>query len=248
MNIKILTLFDSYFDGPFSTGIIGNCVNHSLINTEIINLREYGSGNYKKCDDYPYGGGPGLVMTADLFDRYYKANPKCQGEHTVLFSPTGSIFNQSMARRLSKKSNITFILGHYEGIDGRVEAAYADECISIGDYVLSGGEAVAVVVVDAICRYKGGLGNGLSLENDSFESGSNGLLEYEQYSRPPSINGLDVPDVLLSGNHKNIAQFRRMRSLIRTFTYRKDIFAKVSITKEDISTIYNYLVEKSNDK
>ncbi len=247
MNIKILTLFDDYFDSPFSTGIIGNCINHDIVNVDIVNLREYGTGNYKKCDDYPYGGGPGLIMTADLFNRYYENNPKKSDDYTVLFSPTGTVFNQAKAKELSMKDNITFILGHYEGIDSRVETTYADESISIGDYVLSGGEAASIVVVDAICRYKGGLGNENSLIDDTFEEGTNGLLEYEQYTRPLEINNLKVPSVLLSGDHKKIREFRRIQSLIRTFTYRQDLFVKVDITKKDIFAIYDYLAKKSNN-
>ncbi len=245
MNIKILTLFESYFDSPLSSGIIGNCITHNHVNVDVVDIRKYGYGNYRKCDDYPYGGGAGLVMTTDLFERYYEANPKVSGEHTVLLTPTGSVFNQDKARMFSKKDNLTFILGHYEGVDARVENAYVDESISIGDYVLSGGEAAVLVIIDAICRYKGGLGNENSLINDTFESGMDGLLEYEQYTRPDvDALGAVVPSVLMSGDHKKIAEYRRLRSLIRTFTYRKDLFAKADITKKDIIAIYNYLAKK----
>lgn len=245
MNIKILTLFERYFDSPLSTGIIGNCIAHNHVSVNVVDIRRYGYGNYRKCDDYPYGGGAGLVMTVDLFERYYEANAKTRGEYTVLLSPTGSVFNQDKARMLSEKDNLTFILGHYEGVDARVENAYVDESISIGDYVLSGGEAAVLVIIDAICRYKGGLGNDASLVDDTFESGMNGLLEYEQYTRPDVDNiGQEVPSVLMSGDHKKIAEYRRLRSLIRTFNNRKDLFAKADISKKDIIAIYNYLAKK----
>lgn len=228
-----------------SVGIIGNCKAHNHVDIDVVGIRQYGYGNYRKCDDYPYGGGAGLVMTADLFERYYEANPKASNEHTVLLSPTGSVFNQAKAKEFSEKENLTFILGHYEGVDARVEQAYVHESVSIGDYVLSGGEAAVIVIIDAICRYKGGLGNENSLVDDTFESGMDGLLEYEQYTRPElDALGVSVPDVLLSGDHKKIAEYRRLRSLIRTFTYRKDLFAKANITKKDIIAMYNYLAKK----
>ncbi len=245
MNIKILTLFENYFDDPLSVGIIGNCVAHNHVNIDVIGIRQYGYGSYRKCDDYPYGGGAGLVMTADLFERYYVANAKKSGEYTVLLTPTGGVFNQAKAREFSEKDNLTFILGHYEGVDARVESAYVDESVSIGDYVLSGGEAAVLVIIDAICRYKGGLGNENSLVDDTFESGMDGLLEYEQYTRPDvDALGQSVPSILLSGDHKKIAEYRRLRSLIRTFNYRKDLFAKADITKKDIIAMYNYLAKK----
>ena len=137
------------------------------------------------------------------------------------------------------------ILGHYEGIDYRVEEKYADEAISIGDYVLSGGEIPALLLLDAVSRYKGVMNNDESVISDTFEENSSGLLEYEQYTRPPEIDGMKVPDILLSGNHKNIDEYRRKRSIIKTFKNREDLFSKINLTKKDIQTIFDYLKENT---
>ncbi len=242
MTITLLTLFPTFFDSPISMGVIDGALKNKKVNLEIINLREFGDGTYRKCDDYPYGGGPGLIMTASIFQKYFDENKK---GHTVLFTPTGNKLSQNKIKELSQKEHITLLLGHYEGIDSRVEELYVDESISIGDYVLSGGEIPALVLIDAISRYKDVLGNNESVINDTFEENANGLLEYEQYTRPSEIKGLEVPPILLSGHHKNIDKYRRERSIIRTFKYRPDIFSNTNLTKADITTIYNYLIEKT---
>ena len=142
-----------------------------------------------------------MIMTYTIFKKYFESNNK---GHTIIFSPSGKTLTQEKIKELSKKEHITLILGHYEGIDYRVEKKYADETISIGDYVLSGGEIPALLIIDAICRYKGVLNNSESVVNDTFEENANGLLEYEQYTRPYEIDNMKVPDVLISGNHKLI--------------------------------------------
>lgn len=243
MTITLLTLFPNFFVSPFSMGVIDGAIKNASIDIDIVNLRDYGDGNYKKCDDYSYGGGPGLVMTASIFEKYFDKNKK---GHTVFFTPTGSPLKQNMVKRLSNEDNITLILGHYEGIDKRVEELYVDECISIGDYVLSGGEIPSLVLIDAISRYKDVLGNELSVLSDTFEENASGLLEYDQYTRPPFIKNLSVPEVLLNGNHKCIDEYRRKSSLIKTFNYRPDLLTNIDLTKKDIKTIFNYLIEKSN--
>lgn len=243
MVIDILTLFPSFFDSPVSTGVIDGAIENKKISLNIVNMREYGEGSYKKCDDTPYGGGPGMVMTASIFEKYFNSNKK---GYTILFSPTGSPLNQEKVKELSLKDHITLILGHYEGIDARVEKLYTDEIISIGDYVLSGGEIPALTLLDAISRYKGVLGNEDSVINDTFEEMSAGLLEYEQYTKPRNVQGLEVPEVLLDGNHKVIDKYRRAISIIRTFKFRSDLFSEVNLTKEDIKVIFEYLINKTD--
>ena len=241
MIIDILTLFPKFYESPTSMGVIGMALNEKKIDLNIVDMRLYGDGNYKKCDDYTYGGGPGMIMTYSIFKKYFDSNNR---GYTLLFSPSGKILTQKKIKELSNKEHITMILGHYEGIDYRVEKKYADEVISIGDYVLSGGEIPALLLVDAVSRYKGVLNNKESVTSDTFEENSNGLLEYEQYTRPEEIDNMKVPEVLLSGNHKKIDEYRRERSIIKTFKNRKDLFSKIDLTKKDIESIFNYLKNK----
>ena len=158
MIIDILTLFPKFYESPTSMGVIGMALNEKKIDLNIVDMRLYGDGNYKKCDDYTYGGGPGMIMTYSIFKKYFDSNNR---GYTLLFSPSGKILTQKKIKELSNKDHITMILGHYEGIDYRVEKKYADEVISIGDYVLSGGEIPALLLVDAVSRYKGVLNNTL---------------------------------------------------------------------------------------
>lgn len=243
MIIDILTLFPKFYESPISIGLINNAINEQKIHLNIVDMRAYGEGNYKKCDDYTYGGGPGMIMTYNIFKKYFDSHDK---GHTLIFSPSGKTLTQNKVKELSNKEHITMILGHYEGIDYRVEKKYCDESISIGDYVLSGGEIPALLLLDAISRYKDVMNNKESVISDTFEENSNGLLEYEQYTRPEEIDNMKVPEVLLSGNHKNINEYRRQRSIIKTFQNRADLFSKVDLTKKDMQTIFDYL--KINDK
>ncbi|WP_157148297.1 tRNA (guanosine(37)-N1)-methyltransferase TrmD [Brachyspira pilosicoli] len=243
MIIDILTLFEDFYQSPLNSGVISMAKEMNAVDINIVNMREFGEGSYKKCDDYTYGGGPGMIMTYTIFKKYFESNSK---GHTIIFSPSGKTLTQQKIKELSQKEHLTLILGHYEGIDYRVEKKYADEAISIGDYVLSGGEIPALLIVDAICRYKGVLNNSESVVNDTFEENANGLLEYEQYTRPFEIDNMKVPDVLISGNHKLIEEYRRERSIIKTFINRSDMFKNIDLTKKDIKTIFNYLIDKTN--
>lgn len=243
MKITILTLFADFFTSPLNTGVINGAIENKNIEIEIVNLRNYGEGNYKRCDDYSYGGGPGMIISAGIFKKYFNENKK---DYTILFTPTGERLNQEIVKDISKKTNITLILGHYEGIDKRVEELYADKSLSIGDYVLSGGEIASLVLIDAISRYKGVLGNDESVKNDTFEENLNGLLEYDQYTRPPVFDNIKVPKELLNGSHKEINAFRFQNSLIKTFSRRADLFAKYTLDKKDIKIIFNYLLDKTN--
>ena len=162
----------------------------------------------------------------------------------IIFSPSGKVLNQKKIKELSKKKHITMILGHYEGIDYRVEKKYADETISVGDYVLSGGEIPALLLIDAIARYKDTLNNKESVYNDTFEENLAGLLEYSQYTRPEKIDDMEVPNILMSGNHKNIEEYRRMSGLINTFKNRADMFSNIKLSKKDLNVIFDYLINK----
>lgn len=244
MIIDILTLFPNFYDSPFSFGIISNAINKKKININIVDIRIFGDGNYKKCDDYPYGGGPGMILTYNIFKKYFDSHNR---GYTLIFSPSAKNLTQDKIKELSKKEHITMILGHYEGIDYRVEKKYADESISIGDYVLSGGEIPALLLVDAISRYKEVMNNKESIINDTFEENSLGLLEYEQYTRPREIDNMKVPDILLSGNHKYINMYRRERSLIKTFKNRADLFSKIDLKSTDIKNIFNYLINSKRE-
>lgn len=242
MLIDILTLFPTFYESPISVGVINKAVKNKKIDLNIVNMRSFGEGNYKKCDDYPYGGGPGMIMTYNIFKKYFDNNKK---GYTIIFSPSGKTLKQKKIKELSQKEHITMILGHYEGIDYRVEKKYASESISVGDYVLSGGEIPALLLIDAISRYKDILNNKESVYNDTFEKNSEGLLEYEQYSRPLKIDNMEVPNILISGNHKNIKEYRRALSLIKTFKNRADIFSDIELSKKDLNTIFDYLINRT---
>ena len=244
MLIDILTLFPTFYESPISVGIINNAIKNKKINLNIVNMRNFGEGNYKRCDDYPYGGGPGMILTYDIFKKYFENNNK---GYTIIFSPSGKTLKQKKIKELSQKEHITMILGHYEGIDYRVEKKFADEIISIGDYVLSGGEIPALLLIDAISRYKDILNNKESVYSDTFEKNSFGLLEYEQYTRPEKIDDMEVPNILISGNHKNIEEYRRGSSLIKTFKNRADMFSEIKLSKKDLNIIFDYLINNKDD-
>ena len=244
MLIDILTLFPTFYESAISVGIINNAIKNKKINLNIVNMRDFGEGNYKRCDDYPYGGGPGMILTYDIFKKYFENNDK---GYTIIFSPSGKTLKQKKIKELSQKEHITMILGHYEGIDYRVEKKFADEAISVGDYVLSGGEIPALLLIDAISRYKDILNNKESVYSDTFEKNSFGLLEYEQYTRPEKIDDIEVPSVLISGNHKNIEEYRRAASLIKTFKNRADMFSEIKLSKKDLNVIFDYLINKKDD-
>lgn len=233
LKIHVLTLFPEFFESPFNVSIIKRALDKGLIQIELINIRDFSRDKHKKVDDYPYGGGSGMVMKPEpIFEAVDYVEKTIEGERRriILMSPQGKTFNQSLARELSTEKNLVFICGHYEGIDERVKTLITDE-ISIGDYILTGGEIPALAIIDAVTRLVPGvLGSSQSLEEESF---SDGLLEYPQYTRPEVYRGLKVPDVLLSGNHKEIELFRRRESLIRTREKRPDLFKKLKLTDFD---------------
>ncbi len=219
MKIDILTLFPEMFDS-LKQSIIGKAVESKKFEINIIDIRSFSKDKHKKCDDYPYGGGAGMVMTPQpLFDAIKSVKRK--NSKVIYLSPKGRTFNQSVVLEYSKLKHLVLVCGRYEGIDQRIIDLLVDEELSIGDFVLTGGELAASVVVDAVARYLPGvLGNEESTTNESF---SDGLLEYPQYTRPAEFKGKKVPEVLLSGNHGQIEKWRKEQSQIITQTRRKDL-------------------------
>lgn len=229
MIIDILTLFPEMFQ-VFNESIIGRAIKNGLITINTHNIRDFSIDRHKKVDDYPYGGGAGMLMTPQPIVSAIE-NVKKQNQGKVIFlGPRGRTFSQEKAKELSKKKELIFLCGHYEGIDERIYK-YIDEEISLGDFVITGGEMACIPIVDSICRLIPGVLS--SSESFTEESFYNGLLEYPQYTRPECFQGEAVPDVLLSGHHENIRKWRRKQSLILTREKRPDLFKKINLSKED---------------
>ena len=218
MRIDILTLFPEMFDS-LNYSILKRAQENKLFEINVTNIRDFSKDIHKKCDDYPYGGGAGMVMMAQPIVDAYKS-VKTPNSKVIFTSPRGKVFNQSLAKKLSKEEHLIILCGHYEGVDERALEILGAEEISIGDYVLTGGELPAMVMIDSIVRNIEGVINSDSLNEESF---SNGLLEYPQYTRPEIFEGKKVPDVLLSGHHKNIELWREEQSKIITKNNRPDL-------------------------
>ena len=233
MRISILTLFPEMFS-IFDHSIIGRAREKDLVNLEYYNIRDYSLNKHKKVDDYPYGGGAGMVMTPQpIIDSIKAAKEKNSGK-VIFLGPRGKTFNQEMAQELSKEENLIFLCGHYEGIDERAYK-HIDMEVSLGDFVLTGGEMAAIPVIDSVLRLiPGVLGKEESFMDESY---SDGLLEYPQYTRPEVYEGERVPEVLLSGHHENIRKWRRKQSLLITKERRKDLYKNLQLTKEDIKIL-----------
>ncbi len=229
MKINILTLFPEMFD-IFNHSIIGKAKDKGLLSIEAINIRDYTKNKHKKVDDYPYGGGAGMVMAPQPIVDSLKAVKQHNKGKVIFLGPRGKTFNHSIGKELAKEEELIFICGHYEGIDERVYK-YIDMEISIGDFILTGGEMAAIPVIDSILRLREGvLGKQESFMDESF---SDGALEYPQYTRPEEFEGDKVPEVLLSGHHENIRKWRRLKSLEITRERRPDLFEKLELSKED---------------
>lgn len=233
MNYHVLTLFPEMVMEGLNTSIIGRAIDKELITLEAINIRDYTTNKHGKVDDYPYGGGAGMVMQAQpVYDAYKSIEAKIGKKPRVIFmTPQGKTFNQGIAQDLAKEEDLVFLCGHYEGIDERVLEEIVTDNLSIGDYVLTGGELPAMVMIDAISRLVPGvLNNDVSAE---FETFHDNLLEYPQYSRPVEWMGKKVPDILMSGHHANVEKWRREQSLLRTIERRPDLMKEAVLDKND---------------
>lgn len=224
MKFHILTLFPEMTDTCLHASILGRAARSGCVSFHTVNIRDYTTNKHKKVDDYTYGGGAGMLMQAQpVYDAWNSVQSGSEARiRTIYVTPQGRTFTQELAQELSREAELIFLCGHYEGIDERVLEEVATDFVSVGDYVLTGGELPALVMVDAIARLVPGvLHNENSAETESFQ---NGLLEYPQYSRPPIWHDKEVPEVLLSGNHKKIAQWRLEQSVIRTQQRRPDLY------------------------
>jgi tRNA (guanine37-N1)-methyltransferase len=233
MHIDILTLFPEMFDGVLNTSIMKRAQDREAFSYRYVNFRDYTTNKHNKVDDYPYGGGAGLVLTPQpIFDAIEDLTQKSEKQpRVVLMCPQGEPHSQRKAEELSKEDHIIFICGHYEGYDERIRQELVTDEISIGDYVLTGGELGTMVVMDSVIRLLPGvLGNEQSAPQDSF---SDGLLEHPHYTRPADFRGYQVPEVLLSGNHAKIDEWRHYQSLKRTFERRPDLLQKRELTSQE---------------
>jgi len=231
MKFDVLTLFPEMFE-PLKHSIIERASKQNLININLINIRDFSKDKHKKVDDTPYGGGAGMVIMPDVVYRAYKSIKNDEKNAKVIYmSPQGQTLNQAKVESLAKEKHLIILCGHYEGIDQRVLDKIVDEEISIGDYVLTGGEIPAMALIDSVSRYVEGVLTGESIKEESF---SEGLLEYPQYTRPEIFEGVKVPEVLLSGHHENINKWRKEQAIHITKTKRPDLLKNYSLSKKEI--------------
>lgn len=233
IGFDIITIFPEIFYAYLGESILKRALQKKLLDIKVYNLRDFTTDKHKTVDDYPYGGGPGMVMKIEpIYNAVQAIKADGLERFTVMLSPQGKVFNQGMAESLSEeKRRILFICGRYEGIDERVRESLVDEEISIGDYVMTGGELAALVIIDSIARLiPGVLGDEESAKEESFTWG---ILDYPHYTRPPDFMGMKVPEVLLSGNHKEIWRWRRREAIKRTLQKRPDILKSVELSRED---------------
>ncbi|MBO4941421.1 MAG: tRNA (guanosine(37)-N1)-methyltransferase TrmD [Clostridia bacterium] len=240
MRVDILTLFPEMFDAVLNSSIIGRAVENGILEINCVQIRDFAFNKHRQVDDYPYGGGQGMVMQAEPIYLAYMS--VCEGlsykPKTIYLSPQGKTFRQSTAKRLSKEKHLVLICGHYEGVDQRVLDEIVDMEISIGDFVLTGGEIGAMAVVDATARMIPGVLASEACFSD--ESHYSGLLEYPQYTRPAVWHEREVPEVLLSGNHKLIEEWKRFSALKNTFEKRKGMLSRAKLSKKDLETVENF--------
>ena len=243
MNFHVLTLFPEMIEQGMHTSIIGRAIAGGYLSIDAINIRDYAFNKHQKVDDYPYGGGAGMLMQAEPVYLAYESVQKKLGyrPRVVYLTPQGEVFHQTMAKELAKEKDLVFLCGHYEGIDERVLDEIVTDYVSIGDYVLTGGELPAMVMMDSISRMVPGvLSNQESGETESF---AENLLEYPQYSRPEEWHGQKVPPVLLSGHHANIEAWRREQSILRTAKRRPDLLKKADLTNKEWSQVRQWKKE-----
>mgnify|MGYP001021318283 FL=1 len=243
MRFDVLTLFPEVINAVLKESIIGRAQEKGIIEINAVNIRGFSKNKHKKADDYPYGGGGGMIMTAQpIYDAYLSIVKDLDYKPKVIYlSPQGRVLTQEVVKELSGEKHLVLLCGHYEGIDERIIEEIVDEEVSIGDYVLTGGELPAMVLIDSVSRLIPGV---LSTEESySNESHYNGLLEYPQYTRPVEFNGRKVPDILLSGHHANITRWRRKEAIKRTYLKRPDLFEKFEPNEDDKELIEELLKE-----
>ena len=228
MKFDILTLFPEMFE-PINQSILGRAQEKNIIDINVINIRDFSENKHKKVDDTPYGGGAGMVIMPDVVYRAYNSIDNIENAKVIYMSPQGQTLNQAKVESLAKEDHLIILCGHYEGIDQRVLDKIVDEEISIGDYVLTGGEIPAMALIDSVSRYVEGVLTGESIKEESF---SQGLLEYPQYTRPEVFEGVKVPEVLLSGHHENINKWRKEQSLHITEKKRPDLLKNYPLSKK----------------
>ena len=237
MNFYVLTLFPEMIQEAVSTSITGRAITDEKISVKAINIRDYADNDYGQIDDYPYGGGAGMVMQAPPIYAAYQDIVKELGyePRVIYMTPQGKTYKQTDAKSFAEEKDLVILCGHYEGVDERVLEEIVTDNISIGDYVLTGGELPALVVIDSITRLVPGvLNNDESAETESFE---NGLLEYPQYTRPAEFNGKKVPDIIISGDHAKVDEYRRQESLKRTYERRPDMLKEADLSEKDLEFI-----------
>lgn len=256
MNFHVLTLFPEMITQGLNTSITGRAIDKGLIAVNAVNMRDFSADKHNRVDDYPYGGGAGMVIQAEPVYKSYgylvnqikqsKEDPASYKKPRVIYvTPQGNVFNQSMAKEFAQEEDLIFLCGHYEGIDERVLEMIVTDHVSIGDYVLTGGELPVMVMIDAISRLiPGVLNNEVSSE---FESLQDNLLEYPQYTRPEVFMGKKVPEVLLSGHHAKIDAWRRQQSILRTYERRPDLLEKAELTEAEGEFLTKLIFQKNYD-
>lgn len=242
VRFDILTLFPKMIEGIISDSILKRAIEKGIIEIHIIDFRNYSTNKHHTVDDYAYGGGAGMLISVEPIHLAMKDIPGIDSAYKILTSPSGNVFSQKKAELLSKENHIVIICGHYEGIDNRI-LNYIDEEISVGDYVLTGGEIPACLLVDSISRLIPGVISDDSIIGESFTMG---LLEYPQYTRPPVYDGKAVPDILLSGHHANIKKWQRKEALKKTYAVRPDLLENIELTKEDLKLLEEIENEKNS--
>lgn len=232
MKITILTIFPEMFESVLNSSILGRAREQGLIEVECVDIRPFSDRKHKNTDDYPFGGGAGMVMLAQpIMDAMKSVCGENFSGRRIYMGPRGTTLSTAKARELAREEHLVLLCGHYEGVDQRALDACIDEEISIGDYILTGGELAAMVLTDCVSRFiPGVLGSGESAEEESF---SDGLLEYPQYTRPRELNGMEVPEILLSGDHAKIKKWRRQESLRATKRFRPDLLEKAELTDKE---------------
>lgn len=241
VRFDILTLFPEMIEGTLNQSILKRAIEKKIIEVNIINFRDFSTNKHSTVDDYAYGGGAGMLISVEPIHLAMKTIPNIDKAYKILTSPSGNVYNQNKAEKLSKLDHIVIVCGHYEGIDNRI-LDYIDEEISIGDYVLTGGEIPACAIIDSIARLVPGVISDESIVGESFTMV---LLEYPQYTRPYEYDGKKVPDVLVSGHHANIKKWQRYQSLKKTYEVRPELLGNIALTNEDIKMLEEIKNEKN---